>query len=95
MAGDAKKEQEEQVFELRRWEVTYIVDRIEGDFAVCECQETGDMVDIPKKLLPKGLREGRIIKKEGEVYTIDHEATKQRRKYMEEKTQKLFEKYKR
>ena len=38
----------------------FIVDRIEGDKAVLEC-ENGDMVNLELKALPKNIKEGDVI----------------------------------
>ena len=37
-----------------------VIDRFEGEIAVIEL-ENGDMVDIPKKILPDNAKEGSII----------------------------------
>ena len=35
----------------------YVIDRMEGDFAICE-REDLVMVEIPRSVLPEGCREG-------------------------------------
>ena len=45
---------------------TLIIDRFEGDFAVCE-REDCTMVSIEKNRLPKGVRPGNILKMEETV----------------------------
>ena len=40
---------------------TLIIDRFEGDFAICE-REDCTMVTIEKSRLPKGVRPGNILK---------------------------------
>ena len=42
---------------------TLIIDRFEGDFAICE-REDCTMVTIEKSRLPKGVRPGNILKME-------------------------------
>jgi hypothetical protein len=37
-----------------------VIDRFEGEIAVIEL-ENGDMVDIPKKILPNNAKEGSIV----------------------------------
>ena len=49
----------------------FTIDRFEGEFAVCENRETQEMVNIPKEKLPKGAKEGDIIKLEGEEYMVN------------------------
>lgn len=50
----------------------YIVDRIEGDYAVCECED-GTMVNILLKQLPSGVKESSIINLENNLYRIESE----------------------
>lgn len=53
----------------------YIVDRFEGELAVCESEEK-DMVNIPVKNLPEGIKEGDIIIGSEGSYSINHEESK-------------------
>ena len=46
----------------------YTVDRIEGDFAVCE-SESGEMTDIPLALVHGRITEGCILTPRGDGYT--------------------------
>jgi len=55
-----------------------IVDRIEGNFAVCE-KEDKTMVDIPLADLPEDLREGSILVSDNGTYTIDKAAMSDRK----------------
>ncbi len=61
-----------------------IIDRFEGDFAVCELEE-GKTVNVPKVLFENA--------KEGDVVTIcvDAEQTKERKKRVESLVNSLFE----
>ena len=47
----------------------YIVDRFEGNYAVCECEDK-KMVDIPKSELPQGVKEGSKIEKVSDGYVL-------------------------
>lgn len=47
----------------------YIVDRIEGAFAICEAEDQL-MVDIPLCKLPVGIKEGTNLKYENGKYQI-------------------------
>ena len=47
----------------------YIVDRIEGDFAVCE-DENGNMTDIPVNSILGTVRASSVLIKEGETVTV-------------------------
>ena len=55
------------------------VDRIEGDFAVCEL-ENMSFVNIPLNELPEGIREGNVLLVENNTYAIDIETEKERKK---------------
>ena len=68
----------------------YIIDRFEGDYAVCETG-SGGFVNIQKNLLPGGAAEGDVIAAEGEprVYGIDTVETEARRNRIKEKMKKL------
>lgn len=56
----------------------WIVDRIESGFAVCEGANR-TAVDLPLSELPAGIKEGDVIRLEGEAYQIDREETERRR----------------
>jgi len=60
---------------------TYIIDRFEGDFAVCEAPESPsretEYISIDK--LYKNAKEGDIIKLENGEYHLDETATKKAR----------------
>jgi len=64
-----------------------IVDRIEGEFAICEQGES--IIEIPLSLLPPTLSEGDILIKKGELYFKDCAATAKRRAEIMEKLRKL------
>jgi len=71
----------------------YIVDRIEAGIAVLEAKSTGEVIEIPKKQLPKGIREGQVLRKDGDAYNIDYEMTKQRQEQIKVRVKNLFDKY--
>jgi len=69
----------------------YVVDRIENGIAACECLDTGAVLEISKKNLPKGAREGDVIRQLSEGYfVVDVELTKKRRDSMIGRMNKLF-----
>ena len=67
-----------------------IVDRFEGEYAVCEDSETLRTRNIPKVLLPKGLQEGDCILQQGDNYVIDGAETLRRRQKARELLEKLY-----
>ena len=69
----------------------YVIDRIENGIAVCECLETGAVLEISKKNLPKGAREGDVIRRQDEhSFSIDAELTKKRRENLTNRMNRLF-----
>ena len=68
----------------------YIVDRVEGDFAVLE-KESGGTIDVPKKDIPDA-KEGDVLILENGIYKVSLEETQRRKELIAEKMRKLFEK---
>jgi hypothetical protein len=54
-----------------------IVDRFEGDYAVCE-REDRTTVNVERKKLPKGVREGDVLTVEGDTVSVDRRETDRR-----------------
>jgi len=72
---------------------TYIIDRIEDGIAVLECLEgSKEVIEMPRKTLPKGVKEGQVLCQDESGYTIDHEATAKRRTQMRERLNRLLKK---
>lgn len=67
----------------------FIVDRIEGNIAVLE-SEGGDFIHVPVSDLPKGIRDGSVIRFDKNVYEHDALAEQQRRRALFEKQQSLL-----
>jgi len=55
----------------------FIIDRLEGDFAVLEAEDK-TMLDVPRSLLPADAKEGDCLRQDGETYLLD-EAEKAKR----------------
>lgn len=66
-----------------------ILDRFEGKFAVLE--DDGVMKNVPRNLLPKNIREGDVVVKNGGEYLLDEKNTAARRKKIAELQNGLFE----
>lgn len=66
-----------------------IIDRFEGDFAVCEIN--GKIKSINKKLLPENAKEGDCLKKRKGKYEIDTDATSLRRQEIIDLQNSLWE----
>lgn len=70
---------------------TLIIDRLEGDLAVCE-REDCSMVAIEKTRLPKGVRPGNILKIEDDgTIRLDAEEELRRREMIYKMQESLFE----
>lgn len=67
-----------------------VIDRIEGDYAVCENLETKEMVDILLEDLPENVKTGMCLKFEDGVFMQDFEEEEERRKRIEEKRKRLW-----
>ncbi len=68
-----------------------IIDRFEGDFAVCEV-EKGQYTNIPISELPQDVHEGDIIVMENNKCSIDNSSTKARKESMNKLLSKLLNK---
>jgi len=66
-----------------------IIDRFEGDFAVCE-KEDRKMIDIERDKVPSTAKEGDVLDITNDKITIDLEETKKRKKEIEELTKDLW-----
>ncbi|MCB2300424.1 DUF3006 domain-containing protein [Clostridium tagluense] len=67
-----------------------IIDRFEGNFAVCE-KEDRTMMNIPKDKIPPGAKDGDVLNILNDVITIDIEETEKKRKEIEKLTEDLWE----
>lgn len=66
-----------------------ILDRFEGDYAVVEIDE--EMVNIEKYLVDEYVKEGDLLKLIDGKYYKDEEASKKRKKYIEDKFKDMWE----
>jgi len=70
--------------------VTHVIDRIENGIAVLECKATYEIIELPVNALPKGAREGHMLVKTGETFTIDRAATQARREEIKQRFEKIL-----
>lgn len=66
-----------------------IIDRFEGEFAVCE-KEDSEMIDIEISKIPAAAKEGDVLDICNGIIVIDIEATEKRKKEIEELTKDLW-----
>ena len=64
-----------------------IIDRFEDGFAVIEI--TDEFVSVPKDELPRGAKEGDVLVCVDGVWTVDEEATKQRKNAIQSRFDRL------
>lgn len=67
----------------------YIIDRIEGNYAVCETEQ-GLYVSIDRRLLPAEAKEGDVIIRKADKFTIDIEETKNIKEKIKKLTEELW-----
>jgi len=67
-----------------------IVDRFEGEYAVCE-KEDRTMMDISKKNLPTGVKEGDVLIINGDIISIDKDETEKRKENIKNLMDKLWD----
>ncbi|WP_298836824.1 DUF3006 domain-containing protein [Clostridium sp.] len=67
-----------------------IIDRFEGNYAVCE-KEDRNMIDIKKSEIPRVAKEGDVLSINNDVIIIDIEKTEERKREIERLTKGLWE----
>ncbi len=68
-----------------------IIDRFEGEYAVCEDSETEKCRQIPRVFLPRGAKDGDCLISDGHGgYLIDGQATLQRRARIQAMLEDLY-----
>lgn len=72
-------------------EETFVVDRIEEGIAICENQRNKTIIEIRASKLPKGVKEGDVIKYFDGIYRIDIEEQENIKKRIEKKMNSLWE----
>lgn len=68
----------------------YIIDHFEEKYAICE-DENKEMIQIPKKELPPGAKEGDILCACSGILHLDESSTSERRSQIRRKMMDLFE----
>ena len=66
----------------------FVIDRIEGGFAVLE--QDGTLQNIPLTALPEGVREGDMLEQQGDSYVLCPEAAAMRRELLAQRRRKLL-----
>ncbi len=87
---DVNQFKRELTNKFEEMENRYTVDRFEGDIAVIENRDTGEMININKNDLPNGIHEGSILKINNGKYEIDLEEEKNIEQRIKDKMNKLW-----
>lgn len=66
-----------------------VVDRIEGDYAICE-KEDRTMIELKLELLPDGIKDGMVLNLEDNKITIDEVETLNKKKAAQKLLDDLF-----
>lgn len=67
----------------------YAVDRIEENIVVLENISSGEIVNEDIKKLPKNIKEGNILTRENDKYTLDLDTEKDRREDFRSRLERL------
>ena len=87
---DVNQFKRELTNKFEEMENRYTVDRFEGDIAVIENRDTGEMININKNDLPNDIHEGSILKINNGKYEIDLEEEKNIEQRIKDKMNKLW-----
>lgn len=68
----------------------YIVDRLEDEYIVCVDQD-GNIINILKNIVEESVKEGDVIVSKDGKYIVDKTKTLDRKKYIEELIEDLWE----
>lgn len=68
----------------------FVLDRIEGNTAICENMGNGEIINIDKNLIEKNVKAGDVLKFQDDKYLIDVEKSLTRREEINKKAEKLW-----
>jgi hypothetical protein len=66
-----------------------VIDRFEGEYAVCE-REDRTMINIVRKNLPKGVKEGDVLIVDGDTIRIDGREGRQKKEEIKKLMDELW-----
>lgn len=87
---DINEFQRELTNKLEEMESRFTIDRFEGDVAVLENRDTGEMINVNKKDIPQDAKEGTILKFNNNKYELDLEEQKNVEDRIKDKMNKLW-----
>lgn len=59
-----------------------VLDRYEGNYAICENRNTGKIIEIPKSYISKQAKDGDILKFRHGIYQINFKETRKQKEKM-------------
>lgn len=75
---------------ISKTNLSFSIDRFEGNFAVCENLQTHEMINIEKSLIPKNCKTGDIIVFADGKYILDENQTKKEKEEIKNLVNNLF-----
>lgn len=87
---DIKEFMNELIERLEKMEQELVVDRLEGNIAICEDRKTGEIKQIEKSELPENIKEGSVLIFENGKYQLDNKKQEEISKRIEEKMNNLW-----
>lgn len=87
---EIKEDVQEEIQQEIQQEKTLVIDRFEGDFAVCENRQTLEIENIEKSKLPENIKEGDIIKSKNNQYELDEQSKSEIEERIKNKMKNLF-----
>lgn len=76
---------------LKGKKLEFVIDRFEGEFALCESINDNKIINVKKEILPLNAKEGNVVKYDGNRYIIDFEKSKIMNKKIKKITDDLWE----
>jgi hypothetical protein len=70
--------------------VNYIIDRIEGDYAICENCNTLKLENILLSSLPQNIKPGNVLSLQNGIFNINDILENERKNIIKEKSNKVF-----
>ncbi len=80
-----------QSIQLEQSPETYVVDRFEGIYAVCENRDTKEILNIEKLKLPSNLKEGDVLTYKDNTFTLDESKKEEIEERIKAKARNIFE----
>lgn len=85
--GDFIKEISER---MKQMEEELVIDRFEGNYAICENRKTGEIREIEREKLKQNMQEGSVIKKENGKYVQANEKQEEIENRIKEKMNQIW-----